>query len=129
MLGYAVVFKMHEQGMPLLMGANYSPCVSTLEEAEKMRDTLIHLCGVLDSRYTRETYQIIDVTKLHHEIALGVVSEQNRDIIRDVLPEIWEVAMKGGGSGYEGTGYIVRVTYGWRQQQMNRNMFDKLVNK
>lgn len=120
MLGYAVVFRMHEQGTPLVLGAYYSPTAS-IDDVETMRDKLISVVGVLDSRYTRETYQIIDVQQLHHRMALGQTTKEERDALRDILPEVWEVAQDKAPCGM-----MFRVTHGWSQMQQNRDFFNEL---
>lgn len=120
-LGYAVLFSMHEQGMPLVMSVVYDKYAKP-DGVEALIDKAIEITGVLDPvRYTRESYVVVDLDLLHHEIALGMVEQDRKDLIRDIAPEIYVWAMnQNTGNG----GSMIRRTVGWHQQNINRKYWE-----
>ncbi len=119
-LGKAVIFSCHEQGCPEVLAVVYDPFCKT--DGEDLRNKLISLTGILDTtRYTRDSYKIIDVSRLHHEIALGVVDKDTLYDLARIAPEVYEAAKKNNIKGS-----LLRVTTDMGQCAINRKYFDNI---
>lgn len=126
MLGYAILHFMHEQGMPgPSIYAQYSQYTKP-DEVEKLRDKAIEINGILldPVRYTRETYIVVDLYKLHHQIALNLVDQELMKTLRDCAPEVYLYA-KNNSTGNGGS--FIRKTIGWNQLDINRKLWDSII--